>query len=113
MISGRGYEIGTKVQQKQGTIRVKVGNSNWMAESRYNWIMQKGPIEEGQRVFHLNGKVDDNRLNNLVKIQFNTKKFVILKTSRVLYTPKTRVESERIFKQFVPQEKEKELAKAA
>lgn len=84
-----GYEIGTKVQQKNGVIRVKVGKSTWIPESRYNWITEKGQLKEGQRVFHLNGDVTDNRPNNLVPIQFNTKKFTILKESRILYIPKS------------------------
>lgn len=109
MISGRGYDIGTRVQQKAGVIKIKVGNSQWMPESRYNWITQKGEIKEGEKVYHVNGDVTDNRVQNLVKIQFNTKKFIILKSSRVLYIPKVRAESERIYKQFAPVE---ELAKA-
>ena len=95
-----GYEIGTKVQQKNGVIRVKIGKSAWMPESRYNWVMSKGALREGQRVFHLNGDVTDNRPQNLVPIQFNTKKFIILKSSRVLYIPKSTKMIEEISKKF-------------
>lgn len=102
-----GYEIGTKVQQKNGVIRVKVGKSNWMPESRYNWVTQKGELKEGQRVFHLNGDVTDNHPRNLVPIQFNTKKFVVLKSSRVLYIPKSTQLIREITKKF----ESKELAK--
>lgn len=102
MMTGRGYEVGTKVQQKNGVIKVKIGKSAWLPENRYNYIMQKGPLAEGQRVFHADGDVENNHISNLVRIQFNTKKFVVLKTSRVLYVPKARLESEKIYKYFAP-----------
>lgn len=95
-----GYEIGTKVQQKNGVINVKIGKSRWISEGRYNWITQKGQLKEGQRVYHLNGDVTDNNPANLVPIQFNTKKFVILKTSRVLYTPKSSKMIDEIQRKF-------------
>lgn len=104
MITGRGYEIGTKIQAKTGVIRIKVGKANWLAEARYQWIMQKGPLEEGARVFHVNGDLTDNRVQNLAKIVFGKKRFILLKESRVLYVPKTTKESETIYKKFEPKE---------
>lgn len=102
MITGRGYEIGTKVQAKTGVVRIKVGKDHWMPEARYQYIMHKGPLEEGARVFHSNGDLEDNRPQNLSRIIFRKKRFVILKTSRVLYIPKTTKESETIYKKFEP-----------
>lgn len=100
MINGRGYEIGIRVQQKNHVIQVKVGNAKWMPESRYNWAVEKGEIPEGVKIYHRDGNVENNDTDNLIDIQFNTRKYVALKTSRILYVPKARQESEQIYKRF-------------
>ncbi len=84
-------EIGTKVQHRNGYIRVKVEGKDgptWQAESRRNWEMQRGELQEGDRVFHIDGDRTNNRVGNLARVHFNSTKFVFLKKSRVLWEPK-------------------------
>lgn len=92
-------EIGTRVQHRNGYIHVKVegddGKPTWVAEGRRVWELKNGDLEEGDRVFHVNGDRTDNRPGNLAKVHFNNVKFVFLKRSRVLYTPPTRLMSRK------------------
>jgi len=88
----RNYPIGTKTQTKSGYIRIKIatddGEVRWEAESRRTWELQRGPLQDGDRVFHIDGDRTNNRIGNLAKVHFNDKKFTFLKESRVLYLPK-------------------------
>lgn len=92
------HEIGTKVQHRNGYIKVKVegedGRPGWQAESRRNWEMQRGDLQEGDRVFHIDGDRTNNRVGNLAKVHFNNTKFVFLKSSRILWAPKRRTKQE-------------------
>lgn len=85
------HVIGTKVQHRNGYIFVKIegdeGDPQWQAEARRVWELQRGPLNEGDRVFHIDGDRTNNRITNLAKIHYNTTKFVFLKQSRVLYAP--------------------------
>lgn len=96
---GTNYPIGTKVQHRNGYIRVKIedgeGKPEWEAESRRVWELQRGDLEEGDRVFHLNGDRTNNHISNLAKVHFNTTKFVFLKSSRILHFPKA-LKQERV-----------------
>lgn len=87
----RSYPQGTKVQHRNGYIKVKVENEEgeytWLAESRRIWELKHGPLDPGDRIFHVNGDRTDNRIQNLSKVHFNQTKFVFLKESRVLYLP--------------------------
>jgi hypothetical protein len=87
----RNYPVGSKVQYRNGYIRVKIegegGEPKWEAESRRVWELQRGPLKEGDRVFHIDGDRTNNRIGNLAKVHYNTTKFVFLKESRALYIP--------------------------
>lgn len=87
----RRYPVGTKVQHRNGYIRVKIetdGDVKWEAESRRVWELQRGPLKAGDRIFHVDGDRTNNRIGNLAKVHFNDKKFTFLKESKVLYLPK-------------------------
>lgn len=87
-------EIGTKVQHRNGYIKVKIeaddGKPVWEAESRRIWELQRGPLDEGDRVYHIDGDRTNNKIGNLAKVHFNSVKFVFLKKSRVLWEPKPK-----------------------
>lgn len=89
---GRNYALGTRVQHRNGYIFVKAtdeeGNPKLIAEGRRVWELTRGPLEEGDRVFHLNGDRTNNKIGNLAKVHFSSIKFVFLKESRVLWSPK-------------------------
>jgi hypothetical protein len=91
---GGGYPLGTKVQHRNGYIKVKIEGEDgfrWEAESRRIWELYKGqkdPLVEGDRVFHVDGDRTNNQISNLAKIHYNQVKFVFLKESKVLFMPK-------------------------
>lgn len=95
------HEIGTKVQYRNGYIKVKLegegGKPIWEAESRRVWELQRGPLDPGDRVYHVDGDRTNNRLGNLAKVHFNSTKFVFLKASRILFTPKRREKKEIVY----------------
>lgn len=86
---GRSYPVGTKVQHRNGYIVVKTGDG-MMAEGRRNWELQRGPLEAGGKVFHIDGDRTNNRISNLAKVHYNQTKFVFLKESKVLWMPTIR-----------------------
>ncbi len=99
------HAIGTKVQHRNGYIHVKhvndQGQVSWTPESRRIWEMQRGELEEGDRVFHIDGDRTNNRVGNLAKVHFNSTKFVFLKKSRILWTPKIREKREIVYQEPV------------
>lgn len=92
---GRSYPVGTKVRHRNGYVFVKVENDDsgakMMAESRRIWELTHGPLEEGDRVFHINGNREDNSVKNLAMVHFNQTKFKFYKSSEILYMPSTKV----------------------
>lgn len=97
------YDIGTKVQHRNGYIKVKIegegGKPKWEAEARRNWELTYGdrdPIVAGDRVFHKDGDRTNDRPSNLAKIHYNDTKFVFLKKSRVLWEPKFKIKKKEI-----------------
>lgn len=88
------YPVSTKVQHRNGYIKVKIegddGKPRWEAESRRVWELQRGPLSPGDRVFHVDGDRTNNRITNLAKVHYNEVKFVFLKQSRVLFMPKIK-----------------------
>lgn len=88
---GMRYPVGTRVQHRNGYIVVKVvddeGKSRMMAESRRCWELRKGPLEAGDRVFHIDGDRTNNDIRNLAMVHFNQTKFTFLKKSEILYMP--------------------------
>ncbi len=85
---GRSYPLGTRVQYRNGYILVKT-DDGMMAESRRVWELTHGDLEEGDRVFHIDGDRTNNNIRNLAKIHYNQVKFKMLKESKVLWMPKT------------------------
>lgn len=98
---GRSYPAGTKVQHRNGYIFVKTDDGKLVAESRRQWELQRGDLQEGDRVFHLDGDRTNNRISNLAKVHFNTTKFVMLKESKVLWMPRIRTIDKRTGKVLV------------
>lgn len=90
--------VGAVVQHRNGYIHVKVedqdGKERWIAQGRCIWELQRGDLEEGDRVYHINGDRTDNRIQNLAKVHFNSTKFVFLKESRVLFDPDKKIKKE-------------------
>ncbi len=95
------HEIGTKVQHRNGYIKVKIegddGKPIWEAESRRIWELQRGALVEGDRVYHIDGDRTNNRIGNLAKVHFNATKFVFLKKSRVLWEPRRKAKKEIVY----------------
>lgn len=89
---GRSYPVGTRVQHRTGYISVKVvddeGRARMMAENRRVWELSRGPLQLGDRVFHMDGDRTNNKIQNLAKIHFNQTKFTFLKHSEILWMPK-------------------------
>lgn len=87
------YPIGTKIQQKNGRVVVKVETEDgpkWEAEARRLWELYHGPLNEGDRVFLIRGVGSKIERSNLTMIHFRTEKFKVLGHSRVLYMPTIR-----------------------
>lgn len=92
----RQYPVGSVVQHRNHYVFVKTQGDEW--QSQHRWIAElkgdatgkSGDLNDGEKVYHLNGKKDDNRQQNLIRIQFDTTKYYInpLKESRVLHIPK-------------------------
>lgn len=103
------YELGTEIQDKSGRVKKKIGDSEgakWMGRNRYNWMQHhKRELEDGEKVFHMNGDKADDTPGNLVAIKFIGIKYN-LKRSRVVYAPKKSLN----IKPWLP--KRKELAVA-
>ncbi len=97
---GHSYPVGTRVQHRNGYIVVKTGEG-MMAESRRVWQLQRGDLEAGDRVFHLDGDRTNNKIHNLAKVHFNQTKFVMLKESKVLWLPTIRTLDKRTGKVLV------------
>lgn len=91
---GKSYPVGTRVQHRNGYIVVKVetddGSARMMAESRRVWELKKGPLDAGDRVFHIDGNRTNNDIKNLAMVHFNQTKFTFLKTSKILFMPTTK-----------------------
>jgi hypothetical protein len=92
----RKYEVGTVVQHRNHYCYIKTDDKDWVSQHR--WIAAQagdvrgrtGDLQPGEKVFHLNGKKDDNHPKNLIRIQFDTTKYYVkhLPESRVLHVPK-------------------------
>lgn len=87
--SGKSYPLGTRVQHRNGYIVVKT-DEGMMAESRRQWELQRGALEPGDRVFHIDGDRTNNRISNLAKVHYNQTRFTMLKKSKVLWMPTIR-----------------------
>jgi len=53
---------------KDGYVEIAIGNNRRKPEHRIVWEKQNGNIKKGYVIHHLNGKRDDNRIENLVAI---------------------------------------------
>lgn len=87
---GRNYPIGTKVRHRNGYVKVKIEGEEgaiWQPESRRMWELYRGELVDGDRVFHIDGNRENNKIQNLALIHFNQTKFTLYKESKVLYMP--------------------------
>lgn len=90
------YLSGTIVLRTDGYRFIKQMNGQWISEHRLNAQRQMGrDLLEGERVYHKNGRRDDNTPSNLAVIRFNLEKFKRLPHSRVLFIPKLTAKRER------------------
>lgn len=86
----RGYPIQTEVQEKSGRVKKKTDEGKWEGRNRINWMKaHKASLEEGQRVFHIDGDKKNDEPDNLVAITFNGPRYS-LSHSRVIWMPKIR-----------------------
>lgn len=85
---GHSYPIGTRVQHRNGYIVVKT-DEGMIAEGRRVWELTHGDLDEGDRVFHIDGDRTNNEPHNLAKVHFNQVKFRMLKESKILWMPRT------------------------
>ena len=92
--NGRGYRPGTRVQRKTGYVYVKT-DEGFIAENRRVWELTNGELQEGDRVYHLDGDRTNNNIKNLAKIHFNATKFVMLKASKVLWAPPEKLKAQK------------------
>ncbi len=84
----KGYLIGTEVQEKSGWVRKKIGKNKWIGRGRYTWIKaHKKELTKNHKVYHVDGKKDNDNPKNLVAILFSGIVHV-LESSRVIYRPK-------------------------
>lgn len=91
----RSYPVGSVVQHRNHYIHIKTRDGEW--QSQHRWIAaqkgdvrgKSGDLKEGEKVFHLNGRKDDNNPRNLIRIQFDTTKYYLkpLQHGRVLHIP--------------------------
>lgn len=90
------YLTGTIVLRTDGYRFVKQMSGKWISEHRLNAGRSlTRDLFPNERVFHRNGKRDDNSLNNLVIIKFNLEKFKRLPHSRIIFIPKLTPKRER------------------
>lgn len=83
---GRRHREGTRVQYRTGYIYVKT-DEGMTSEARRIWELQRGELQAGDRVFHMDGDRTNNNIRNLSKVHFNSTKFVMLKQSKILWEP--------------------------
>lgn len=80
------YIPGTLVQRKDGAHYIKTPKG-MKPLARHVWEEHHAhPLQEGQRVFHVNGNRQDNKPQNLVAIKFNTTRYAF--EWKILYVPK-------------------------
>ena len=46
-------------------IEIKVDHGRWLSLARHNWEQVHGPVPKGYVVFRMDGKIDNNNLDNL------------------------------------------------
>lgn len=81
------YPVNTQVESKNGYVRVKVSKNKWQGLGAY--LLQKSGVEigDGDRVFFADGDRTNRSVDNLRRIRFNKRKFVLLLRSRPIYIP--------------------------
>lgn len=83
----RRYPVGAIVQHRDGYIFVK-RDDGWIAQHRLVAEAAHGELNKGDRVYHIDGDRTNNNKDNLVVLHFNTTRYHLLKTRRILYLPK-------------------------
>ncbi len=94
------YPVGAEIQYRDGHVKVKTAEHGLVPKSRVvasisSKVVNGGEeLKPGWRVVHLDmssyGEPDHDRPENLAVIRCRTTKFVFLKTSRILFLPKTK-----------------------
>ena len=95
------YPVGTIILRTSGYRFIKTSNKKWEAEHRViakDRLLHRDLLD-GERVFHRNGKRDENAPSNLVVIRFNLEKFEKLPHSRIIYIPQPRATSARPYRE--------------
>lgn len=93
----RNFPVGTIILRTSGYRFLKTNDRKWEAEHRIiarDRILHRDLLP-GERVFHRNGKRDENAPANLVVIRFNLEKFKTLPHSRIIYIPVLRATPEK------------------
>lgn len=84
------FSIGTATFYKNRR-KKWVAQHRWVAAQKGDARGISGDLNEGERVFHIDGNKENNEASNLIRIQYSTEKYRLkpLSSSRVLYRPKT------------------------
>lgn len=98
------YPVGSVVQHRNHYVHIKTDEGEWMSQHRWIATQQgdvtgkSGELKEGEKVFHLNGKKDDNSQKNLIRIQYDVTRYYVtpLKQSKVLFIPPAKRRQTRI-----------------
>lgn len=81
------YPTGSQVQGKSGHVRVKDRDGKWHPRGRVEMArFLKRELLPSERVFHINGKPDEDHPENLVAIKFSGTRYFIAR-SRPVYIP--------------------------
>lgn len=66
-----GYEMVCKDKSRKSgkRIKVKVGNKKWVEKSRYIYEKYYGEIPKGYWIYHLDGNVSNNSIDNLIALE--------------------------------------------
>lgn len=58
-------QVGETRLDKEGAVLVKVAHRKWVRRSRLEWEKHHGPLPKGHIIFHINGDIKDDRIENL------------------------------------------------
>jgi hypothetical protein len=88
------YPVGSQIETKQGYVKVKIGRNQWEGLGAHLLKKAGVQIHEGDRVFFADGDRTNRSVDNLRRIHFNATKFILLKSSRAIYIPSTKILNE-------------------
>lgn len=86
-------------QHRNGYIFIKLENGEWQAHHR--WVMEHDvehrELKENERVYHKDGRRDNNEPENLVTISYSLTPFKVLEKTRVLFVPRATPQAKRTY----------------